>query len=158
MIGVHDTCDHSHWAHYWLQHLCPLKYPSGTTVTAPSVPCNDQAVRLVCNAAPGPGAGPITSLAHWTIWAGISRVTPAQPRRSNEKRNQVPSAILIRTLGTNRLGVLYQEPGAYLEAGVPALLWSLHNSVGPLQDQVAQLQCRALEKSGSKGTERNERD
>lgn len=110
------------------------------------------------NAAPGPGAGPITSLAHWTIWAGISRVTPAQPRRSNEKRNQVPPAILIWTLGTSRLGVLYQEPGACLEAGVPALLWSLHNSVGPLQDQVAQLQCRALEKSGPKGTERNERD
>lgn len=56
------------------------------------------------------------------------------------------------------LGALYQELGAYLEAGVPAVLWSWHNNTGPLQDQVAQLQHGALQKCGPNATERNESD
>ncbi|RMC19109.1 hypothetical protein DUI87_03713 [Hirundo rustica rustica] len=74
-----------------------------------------------------------------------------------ETRN-LPSCYLNLDAWQNRLGALYQEPGAYLEAGGPAVLWSLHNNIGPLQDQVAQLQYGALEKRGPKGKERNEKD
>lgn len=149
MIRFHAPCDHSHWAHYRLQHLCPLKYLSENTVITLSVPGNDHTVWLVCKCSLEPGAGPFTSLAHHTILACYLQ---GHPRIAQEKQwEERPGTSCYHGLDT------WHELIWYLVLGTRSIPGSrsMHKSVGPLQNQASQLQCWALEECGPKGTERN---
>lgn len=85
MIKVHDLCDHSHWAHYRLQRLCPLKYLSGTVIAAVitlSVPCNDHTFGWRANAAWSQWQDPSP---HWPI-APSRLISPGSPQHSPEEQ------------------------------------------------------------------------